>query len=149
MFVETVLRRRTHDVAVLPLTAKTAEAAQLLCQQHIQIVVICGPGGQIIGVVTDSDILRAVGHCPGDSGACRGDVADLMIRDVVTCSPGDSLDRVVSMMLKRGLRRVPVVEPDGRLAGLITMREALLYLYEEAKLDGELLREYFLGIGYH
>lgn len=149
MLVETVLRRRSQEVAVLPLTARAAEAAQLLCQQHIQIVIICGSGGQIIGVVTDSDILRAVGHCPGESGACRGDVASLMTRDVMTCRPGDRLDQLVLTMLQRGLRRIPVVEPDGRLVGLITMREALLYLYEEAKLDGELLREYFLGIGYH
>ena len=149
MLVDTVLKRRSYDVAVLPPTATTAEAAQLLCQQHIQIVVICGPGRQIIGVVTDSDILRAVGRCAGDSGACRRDLLGLMTRDVVTCRPGDTLDRVVSMMLQRGLRRIPVVGTDGALAGLITMREALLYLYEQAKLDGELLREYFLGIGYH
>jgi CBS domain-containing protein len=133
----------------LPLTAKVTDAAQLLCQQHVQIVVICGPDREIIGVVTDGDILRAVGHCSGEYGACRSDLVGLMTRDVVTCRREDPLDRVVSTMLQRGLRRIPVVESDGTLAGLITMREALLYLYEEAKLDGALLREYFLGIGYH
>lgn len=149
MWVETVLKTRSHDVAVLPLTAKTAEAAQLLCQQHVQIVVVCEPDRRIVGVVTDSDILGSVGRCSADRNACRGEVAALMTRDVVTCRPDDRLERVVSTMLQRGLRRIPVVGNDGTLAGLITLREALLYLYEQAKLDGELLREYFLGIGYH
>ena len=74
---------------------------------------------------------------------------ELMTRDVVTCRRDDRLDDVVATMLKRQLRRIPVVERDGTVAGLFTLREALLRLYEEAKLDEAQLKEYFLGIGYH
>lgn len=149
MLVETVLKLKGASSAVITSEATAAEAARLLAQPHIQIILVCGADRKIIGVVTDSDILRAVAQCTGSEAACCLKASDLMTRDVVTCRRDDRLDDVVTMMLKRQLRRIPVVESDGTVAGLITMREALLQLYEEAKLDEALLKEYFLGIGYH
>ena len=149
MVVETVLRSGGSDAAVAKRDATAAEAARPLSQQHVQIVLVCKDDRKIAGVATDSDILRAVARCTGREAACCLRVSDLMTRDVVTCHRDDRLDDAVTMMLSRQLRRIPVVERDGAIAGLITMREALLHLYEEAKLDEALLKEYFLGIGYH
>jgi CBS domain-containing protein len=149
MLVETVLKLKGASSAVVSPAATAAEAAQLLAQQHIQIVLVCDANRRIEGVVTDSDILRAVARCTSGKAACCLTVSELMTRDVVTCRRDDRLDDVVATMLKRQLRRIPVVERDGTVAGLFTLREALLRLYEEAKLDEAQLKEYFLGIGYH
>ncbi|HJS33044.1 MAG TPA: CBS domain-containing protein, partial [Alphaproteobacteria bacterium] len=88
-------------------------------------------------------------RCASGKAACCLTVSDLMTRDVVTCRRDDHLEDVVATMLERQLRRIPVVERDRTVAGLFTLREALLRLYEEAKLDEAQLKEYFLGIGYH
>jgi CBS domain-containing protein len=149
MRIDSLLKAMVRDVVVLPPAATVAEAARLLAQEHIQIVVICDERRKIVGVVTDSDILREVGRCGSPPGVCACAIEGLMTRDVVTCRRGDPVERVLSIMRERGLRRVPVVDDADALFGLVTMRDALLYLYEEAKLDSEALKEYFLGIGYH
>ncbi len=149
MFVDAVLKAQGREVATLGPDADVAEAARILASQHFQIVIICDAKLHIIGVVTDSDILRAVGECGLSRPACDSTIRQLMTQDVVTCRRDDPLDYVVATMMTRGLRRIPVVERDGRVAGLITLRDALFHLYEEAKLDQALLRDYFLGLGYH
>jgi CBS domain-containing protein len=149
MFVQSVLKAWGRDIVTLTPTASVAEAAGLLSRQEVQIVMVCDDGRRILGVVTDSDILRRVGDCQGSRGACGAVVGDLMTRDVVKCRRSDTVESVIATMKARGLRRIPVVEADERAAGLITMRDALLYLYEEAKLDSAMLRDYFLGLGYH
>lgn len=47
-------------------------------------------------------------------------VADLMTRDVVTIAPEATVDMIVSLLVDRALRSVPVVDGDGRLVGIIT-----------------------------
>ena len=50
---------------------------------------------------------------------------DIMNRDVRTVGPTVSIREVAQMMLETGLRRLPVVEPDGRLVGMITRADLL------------------------
>jgi CBS domain-containing protein len=149
MFVQSVLKAWGRDIVTLKPTASVTEAAGLLSQQAVQIIMVCDENREILGVVTDSDVLRRVGNCDVSGRACHETVATLMTRDVVTCQGKDTLESVVSKMMARGLRRIPVVASNGEAVGLITLRDALLYLYEEAKLDSAMLKEYFLGLGYH
>jgi CBS domain-containing protein len=46
-------------------------------------------------------------------------VADVMERDVVTCAPDDTLERVATVMHERGIARLPVTE-DGKLVGIVS-----------------------------
>lgn len=149
MLVESVLKSTKRKAAILPPEASIAAAAELLAERDIQIVVICGNGGKVLGVVTDSDILRDLARCRGTDKVCAPNVAAVMSQSVVSCHPNDRVEQVLSTMKERGLRRVPVVAENGAVLGLITMRDALLHLYEATKLDEEALKEYFLGIGYH
>lgn len=55
-----------------------------------------------------------------------------MTRDVVSCQARESAEDVLFTMKERGLRRIPVVDGRGHPVGLVTMRDVLLYLYEQA-----------------
>lgn len=149
MLVESVLKSTKRKAVVLPPEASIAAAAELLADRDIQIVIVCGNGGKILGVVTDSDILRDLARCRGTERVCAPNIAAVMSGGVVSCRPSDGVDQALSTMKERGLRRMPVVAENGALVGLITMRDALLHLYEATKLDDESLKEYFLGVGYH
>jgi len=149
MFVQSVLKATGRKTATLRPEASVAEAAELLASRDVQIVMVCDEHGKIAGVVTDSDIVRDLARCRGTERVCAPNVASLMSRDVVSCRPQDPVEQVLSVMKARGLRRIPVVDDAGGLVGLITMRDGLLYLYEQAKLEENALRDYFLGVGYH
>lgn len=149
MLVESVLKSTRRKAVILPPEASIAAAAELLADRDIQIIIICANGGRILGVVTDSDILRDLARCRGTDRVCAPNVAAVMSQNIVSCRPTDRVEQVLSTMKERGLRRVPVVAENGAVLGLITMRDALLHLYEAAKVDEESLKGSFLGIGYH
>lgn len=149
MFIETILKATGSKAAILPPEASVAVAAELLAERDIQIIIVCGKGGKVLGVVTDSDILRDLARCRGTDRVCAPNIAAVMSQNVVSCRPDDPVEQVLAVMKQRGLRRIPVVAESGAVVGLITMRDALLHLYKAAKLDEEALKDYFLGVGYH
>ncbi len=64
-----------------------------------------------------------------------------MSTDIITCGPDDNLEDVLQTMAKRGIRHMPVVE-NGKLAGLLSRRDALEFLYRQAALDVESLSDW-------
>ncbi len=122
------------------------DAARLLADTHISLVVVCDSGGVMTGVVTKTDVVRQIGRCRG--AACMTAAADVMTRDVAHCRPGDFLPDVLSMMEKRGVVHVPVVDDDLRPIGVVNARDALRELMAEGEYEESLLRDYVMGVGY-
>jgi len=123
------------------------DAAKLLTDTHIGLVVVCGPDGKMAGVITKTDIVRLIGTCAG--GACRTRAADVMTQEVTSCCPTDRLPDVLSMMQQRGFVHIPVVDEHYIPVGVINARDALRVLMAEEEYEGSLLRDYVMGIGYH
>jgi CBS domain-containing protein len=126
--------------------ALLADAARLLSDTHISLIVVCDSNGAMVGVLSKTDIVRRIGRCVGS--ACTTVVADVMTRDVVRCRPTDCLADVLSMMAKRGVVHVPVVDERSRPVGVVNARDALRALMAEEKYESSLLRDYVMGIGY-
>jgi CBS domain-containing protein len=75
-------------------------------------------------VITDRDLVvhvLAESRLP-DATA----VSDVMSADPVTCHPDDPLDRAVSAMAQHQIRRVPIVNKDGELVGIIAQADIAL-----------------------
>jgi CBS domain-containing protein len=126
--------------------ALLADAARLLSDTHISLIVVCDSNSVMVGVLSKTDIVRRIGRCVGS--ACTTVVADVMTRDVVRCRPTDCLPDVLSMMVQRGVVHVPVVDEHSRPVGVINARDALRVLMTEEKYESSLLRDYVMGIGY-
>jgi CBS domain-containing protein len=149
MLVETVLKSTGRKIATLAPEATTVDAAELLADPDINIVAVCDKNGRILGVVTDSDILRDFVRCRGTEQVCAPNVAAIMTRRVCSCRREDEAEQILATMKARGLRRIPVVDAEGQAVGLLTMRDVLLKLYEQAKLEDGALRDYMFGVGWH
>jgi len=60
-------------------------------------------------------------------------VADIMTREVATCAAGDSLNRAAQLMWERRCGAIPVVDQDGRAAGLLTDRDVCMAAYTQGR----------------
>jgi CBS domain-containing protein len=129
-----------RDDALLP------EAARLLDGGHINLVVVCGKDGAMVGIVTRTDVVRQIGLGQGGGGIVA--VATVMTKDVAYCRPSDLLQDVWSLMKERKLLHVPIVGEDFRPLGVINARDALLVLLEGSEHEESLLRDYVMGTGY-
>jgi len=126
-----------QPVSVTPETA-IAEVAGLMLQRHISGLPVTNAKGQVVGVVTEGDLLRRVETGTERSrprwlefllgpGRLAADyietharkVGEVMTGEVVSVAPGDALETVVQLMEKRHIKRVPVVD-GGRLVGIIS-----------------------------
>ena len=82
------------------------EVARLLSDTQISLIVVCDAVGAMTGIITKTDIVQRVGHCPG--AACTATAAEIMTRDVTCCGVTDCLPDVLSMMQVRGFVHVPI-----------------------------------------
>jgi CBS domain-containing protein len=83
--------------------------------------------GVIVGIVTESDLFRALvkGHAAGQAEIVSQHVDRLMTRNPICTSPEVSIDLAAEIMRKHCLRRLPVVDKRDRLVGMVTLSDVL------------------------
>ena len=96
------------------------EAASIMKSDDIGSLPIVESGDKLAGVITDRDIaIRVVAE--GRSGDTP--VSGIASKDVVTIDPQQSLEEAARLMANNQVRRLPVVEEDGRLVGILAQAD--------------------------
>jgi CBS domain-containing protein len=144
-------------VTVLPETPVT-DVAKIMIDKEIGGVPVVDGGGELLGIVTESDLivqdtdvkfpsfvhfLDGYIFVPGSvhrfDEKFRKSVAataqDLMTRDVTTVDADDPVEDVATMMSKKKLKRFPVKSGE-RLVGIITMRDVVKLISKDIPVEG-------------
>jgi CBS domain-containing protein len=98
----------------------TQRAAQLMKVRHVGAVLVCDSQGtrHLVGIVTDRDLaLRVVAEGLDPKITPVGDV---MTEQVFICRPDDPVDKAIELMERYQVRRIPIVDDEGRIVGIIT-----------------------------
>lgn len=101
----------------------TAQQAATLMRDHdcgsIPVVKSTG-SNRLVGTVTDRDLaLRGLAAGKGPETLIR----DVMTPDPVTCVPEDEVEDLRQVMIEQQVRRVPVVDTDGMLVGIVAQAD--------------------------
>jgi CBS domain-containing protein len=97
-----------------------AEAAKLMKDEDVGLAPIV-EGGRLVGTLTDRDIVTRVVAEGKDPN--RVPVREVASTDLVTVDPDQNLDEALSLMARNQVRRLPVVEEDGRLVGVLAQAD--------------------------
>lgn len=112
-----------RDVASCPPTASIADAARLMRELDVGCVVVVDEGRLVVGVVTDRDmVLRGVAN----ELAADLPVTRVATNEPVTVHADITLEDAARQMATRGCRRLPVVDDDRRVIGIVTLDDVLL-----------------------
>ncbi|HXW24100.1 MAG TPA: CBS domain-containing protein [Xanthobacteraceae bacterium] len=141
MTVKAILSRKSNDVLTIEPTATLAAAAKLLAEHRIGAVVITGPDRQVIGILSERDIVRA--FAARGPAALDEQVGQVMTRKVITCTEAETVASLMERMTQGKFRHLPVVE-RGRLAGIVSIGDVVKYRLEEMEKESTALREYIL-----
>jgi len=125
MSIESLLRR---PVCTLPPDAPCREAAQLMRDENVGSVIVAEEG-RPIGIVTDRDLavrVIAAGRAPEKTP----------LRDVMSAEPfflvkERGLDQVLATMRQQHVRRIPVVDAEGRLEGVLALDDLVPLLADQ------------------
>ena len=136
----------TAGAATVRIDATVAHAARTMLEHRVSGLPVVDAAGKLAGIVTERDLLRRaeIGtekHRPGWvelwlSPQASADeyvrartrkVSDVMSTDVVTVGPETPLDEVISLMERKGFKRLPVVR-EGKIVGIISRANFLVAL---------------------
>ena len=104
------------------------DLAAMLHRYRVSGFPVLDDDGLVVGVVSESDLLARQAHTkPGQEQAQLGRLtaAELMAKPAVTVGPDDSAAHAARLMYSRRVKRLPVVDARGRLAGIVTRSDVL------------------------
>ena len=115
MQVSEVMNR---NVVTIDPGESVALAARLLSRHNVGALPVCGPGGRLLGIVTDRDIvLRCVAP---EEPPSQVPVRSIMSRNPSCLLPEDDIRQAAQLMSLHPVRRLPVAE-DGKLVGMLSL----------------------------
>ena len=113
-----------RDVVVAGPATSVLEAAKLMREFHVgDLVILEDDSKRAIGVVTDRDIIVEV--IAPELGPESLTVADIMTETLVGATEDMDFFEALALMRKHGVRRLPVVNAQGGLEGILTLDDAL------------------------
>ena len=138
----------TIDVVTLNGFMSVREAAKILAECNISGAPVIDIEGKLVGMLTETDILKSVKSAADEvhmvfpnthtigvmfemaegkteimkafEEQANTVVMDVMTRGVVTCRQGTNLNEVASILVKKGINRLPVVDDEDHVVGIIT-----------------------------
>jgi CBS domain-containing protein len=111
----------TTDVKHCGPETNLAEAARIMWEGDCGAVPVTDASGRVVGVITDRDICIAAATRPRTEGEIP--VKDVISKVLYTCAPGDDVRAALETMKSRKIRRLPVVDQGGRLAGIVSIHD--------------------------
>ena len=133
-----------RDVVVALKTEMVVDLARRMRTSHVGAVIVVENHlghHRPIGIVTDRDIVvSAVAGDPVHLNYLFAD--DMMTTDLVTAPSDESLEQALQKMQRSGVRRLPVVDGEGDLVGILTLDDLLKHLIDQqSQLVGIIARE--------
>lgn len=107
-----------HEVAYVNPDCSVEDCAKLMCNNHIGCVPVCNTEKQVVGLVTDRDILLRTVRCGKDIK--NTPVSDIMTCKVCCCEPDVDISEAEKMMSENQIRRLPVVD-NNKVVGILTL----------------------------
>jgi CBS domain-containing protein len=109
----------TRDVHLASPSQKLREVAAEMEKCDIGVLPV-GENDRLVGIITDRDIaVRGVSHGLGPDASVR----DVMSKDIRYCFDSDDLEEIAQQMADEQIRRLPVLNDDKRLVGIISLAD--------------------------
>ena len=119
----TVRDAMTSNVIALSETDSVLAGLKVLVKEELSGAPVVNDDRQVIGMVTEFDLLLAIDYVGDDFSISR-----VMHKDIVSTTPGADLEDARRMILSHNYRRLPVVE-NGKLIGILSRRDILRILF--------------------
>lgn len=142
MHVRAILDEKGRKVLTIRPDATLQDAARMLQENRIGALVVLGLNEQIKGILSERDIVNAVAKHGAD--ALARTVSTVMTSNVHRCSEDATVDQVMTLMSEKRCRHIPV-ETNGKLAGMISIGDAVKSRIREIEFEASEIKAYIAG----
>jgi CBS domain-containing protein len=131
-----------QDLLMLDEDASVFEAAQAMSAKKVGAVIVTGDGGRLAGIFTERDLMSRVVVERRNPETVL--LREVMTRDVFSVDLDAEVKDVRAELQARHIRHLPIVL-DGRIVGILSLRDLLRADIESMSIEVQALESYFLG----
>ncbi len=146
-----ILDVMTTDVITVSTEDSVEKCAKLLQENNISGLPVVSKEGKLVGMITEGDLIRRASRieAPGYLEILGGliylgspkkfvdelqramalEAGKMMSKNVITVKPAESLERAATLMVNNNINRLPVVDDDGALVGIVSRRDIMKHIY--------------------
>ena len=140
MNISQILKSKGRAVATARPDSTISEIIAKLAQKRIGAIVIVGDSGEVVGILSERDVIRRLGE--RGSAALQETASQSMTAAVVSCQETSTLDELMEVMTQGRFRHVPVIE-DGALVGIVSIGDIVKHHIAEVEMEVTAMRGYF------
>ena len=120
----------TMDAKCCDLNASLTEAAKTMWENDCGALPVLKDGKEVVGLITDRDICMAVAM--RDRSPSGISVEEILPGVIYSVTPNDDVQKALEVMAEHKVRRLPVVDTDGELQGVLSMNDVTLRAEDQA-----------------
>ncbi|MGA7179899.1 MAG: CBS domain-containing protein [Thiobacillaceae bacterium] len=138
MLIREILTVKADELLTVSPDALIADAINQMASHDMGSLIVMD-GGHMVGLITERDILRALGKHGCNLATAK--VSDIMVTEPVIGSPEDSVDYVRDVMTRSRVSHLPVLD-EHHLVGIISFHDVARACLKEANFENLLLKRY-------
>lgn len=108
-----------NNVCYITPNSTIKDCAKLMCDNHVGCIPVCDNSKNIVGLVTDRDVILRSIACDKDVNTTP--ISEIMTCKVYCCDEESDIKEAEKMMSDYQIRRLPVVDPNNKIIGIITL----------------------------
>jgi CBS domain-containing protein len=143
MTVKSILGAKGREVITASPSSTLQDLAGTLAGKRIGAIVVAGPDGEVLGIISERDVVKAV--AAAGAAALSAPVSAHMTAKVVTCSEDQTIVSVMEDMTKGRFRHMPVLR-EGRLIGIVSIGDIVKHRVAEMENEQRALKEYIHSV---
>jgi CBS domain-containing protein len=146
ILVKHILEAARKRLAVLSREASLFDAARILANRDMPLIIVCDSDGVAVGVISSNHVINVLATAGVD--ALYFNASAIMTKPVLSCRVDENLQQIWAVMNSRTLQCAPILDDGGRAQGVLHARDVAIALIDEVNYDDVLLRDYVMGVGY-
>ena len=123
-----ILEMCDSEAASVPVAATAEQAIRTMLDRHVGAVAVIDENHRVAGIFTERDVLRRLSL--GEHDPRKISVREVMTTPVEMATRATPASKALATMVERHYRHLPIVDDDGRLLGMLSIRNLL-----EAQID--------------
>ncbi len=139
--VSNILKGKDNVIFSIAPDTTVYHALEIMVEKNVSALVVV-ENEKLIGIFTERDYARKVALKGKASKETR--IGDIMTEDLITVSPGSTIDDCMRLMTGKSIRHLPVLA-DGNLVGIVSIGDVVKHVIEEQKLIIENMGNYIHG----
>lgn len=133
----------------IPEDSTVYEAVQKFAAYDIGCLVTTDASGKISGVISERDYICKIALLGRVSKNTLVKEISTKSANLLTASPQDSVDHCMEKMLSKGIRHLPLLDDDGNVIGMLSVKDLVKTLVKEKDQTIKVLSDFALGKGGH